>query len=144
MLHFFILQDDDDDADPSPSNQPSVTEAENADNKPMIGDFIQTFMPDKDSNTTTVGAFHLGLKADISLDPKESVTLKNFDVSGRDDLFISNGNSGFNPINGTFRPEDDGVFLLTTHVHLTKSALDADIFPLVKVLICLNEECSLM
>lgn len=84
----------------------------------------------------------------------ENICLKDFDaVKSREDFFISDANSGFNPINGVFTARDDGVYLLTAHIHFSKkdskakndsSNAESDKFPMVKVEICVTEDCGIM
>ena len=132
---------------PSASSEPTTPASNSEDpqttTKPSVGQFIDMF--GNKSNRTSVGAFHLALKSNIDIPPMSNITLEKFKViNGRDDLFVSNGNSGFNPVNGHFKPKADGIFLLSTHIHISKGDADASVYPKVKVEICVNEDCTLM
>lgn len=95
--------------------------------------------------------FHLKLEADITVNATLSAKLENFARVDRE-FFIDEKNSGFDDINGIFRPSK-GFYLLSALVHVsvkpgtqedgeTTTTVLSDKPPRVTVTFCVNNNCG--
>ena len=111
---------------------------------------------DKSSNNTEqepAGGFHLKLDADITVGATLSAKFKSFSDVDRE-FFIDERNSGFDNINGIFRPSN-GLYLLSALVHVsalpvtqedgkaeTATTALSDKPPRVTIAVCINNICG--
>lgn len=73
--------------------------------------------PINNGDQEPAGGFHLKLDADITIGATLSAKFKSFSMVDRE-FFIDKKNSGFDDINGIFRPSN-GLYLLSALVHVS-------------------------
>ena len=131
-----------------PTATTTTTETSSATTESSLGNFREIFGGDDTDGTpgAAVEGFHLKLEEDIAVGSEATANLTSFAFSQDKEGLFSRKNTGFDIIDGIFRPSN-GFYLLSCRAQVAVKPLEGQTTtssgePRVTVTICINGNCG--